>query len=163
MFLSHMGQSAGGLIKYVSCYRTVLIRIHVSGTHHDIWYMQPPGSCMNLSNCKIFQNLKLFKIFLPLNIKLYIFVLLHIVGCHSPGVCCYTVVIEAICGNAININLFSHIFVGMSPWFFWSVLCIPCVWLFMSYLLTVLTICCCVDGQTPAIMIHNRVQTVKIT
>jgi hypothetical protein len=47
---------------------------------------------MNFSIFKIFENLKLFKILLSLNVKFcVVFVFLsHIVGFPSPGVRCYT-------------------------------------------------------------------------
>jgi hypothetical protein len=34
-FGPHLGPSSGSLIKYVSCYGTVLIWIHISATHHN--------------------------------------------------------------------------------------------------------------------------------
>jgi hypothetical protein len=49
------------------------------------------GTTKICSNFKVFENVKLFKILLSLNVKLYvIFVFLsHIAGCPSPRVLCY--------------------------------------------------------------------------
>jgi hypothetical protein len=69
--------------------------------------MQPSQSCKNFSNFKIFENLKLFKILLSLNVKfcgVFVFVSL-IIGCPSPGVCSYAAVyvVEAVHGNVISV------------------------------------------------------------
>jgi hypothetical protein len=66
-FGPHLGPSSGSLIKYVSCYWTVLIWIHISATY------QSYNTCNLHVVARIpFQNLKLYKIILPLNIKFYV-------------------------------------------------------------------------------------------
>jgi hypothetical protein len=65
--------------------------------------MQLSRSCKNFSHFKIFQNLKLFKILLSLNVKLYVLCFspaFYIVVC--PGFVIILYIIETIKDNDIS-------------------------------------------------------------